>query len=88
MGHASSGVPYPPSGDLGPFAPSGEPKKTQRMSGASSEGTEPDEGDAALSALGAGIKKKTKSSSLAKDSERATIPTETDGLVSLYNRKG
>ena len=88
MGHQpSSGQPYPPSGDLGPFAPSGEPKKVQRMSGASSEGTEPDEGDAALSELGAGIKKKTKSSSLAKDGERATIPTEPGGLVSLYNRK-
>ena len=86
--YGSSGAPYPPSGDLGPFAPSGEPKSVQRMSGASSEGTEPDDGDAALGELGAGIKKKTKSSSLAKDGERATIPTDTDGLLSLYNRKG
>lgn len=89
MGHyGSSGQPYPPSGDLGPFAPSSEPKKVQRVSGASSEGAEPDEGDAALSELGAGIKKKTKSSSLAKDGERATIPTQTDGLLPVYNRKG
>ncbi len=87
MGHQSSGKPYPPSGDLGPFTPSGDPKKVQRVSGASSEGTEPDEGDAALGELGAGIKKKTKSSSLAKDGERATIPTDNDALLSIYNKR-
>lgn len=85
--YGSSGQPYPPSGDLGPFAPSGDPKKVQRVSGASSEGADPDDGDAALGELGAGIKKKTKSSSLAKDGERATIPTETEGLLHIYNRK-
>ena len=85
--YGSSGAPYPPSGDLGSFAPSGDPKKVQRVSGASSEGADPDEGDAALSELGAGIRKKTKSSGLAKDGERATIPTDNDALLSIYNRK-
>lgn len=70
-----------------PFSPQGDPKKVQRMSGASSEGTEPDEGDAALAELGAGIKKRTKSSSLAKDGERVPISLESEGLAkSPYNR--
>ena len=72
-----------------PFAPAGEPKKVQRMSGASSEGAEPDEGDEALAELGAGIRKKTKSSSLSKDGERVPISLESEGLAkSPYNRPG
>ena len=86
MHKMSSGQPYPPDGDLGGFAPSGEPKSVQSMGKASTDGTEPDEGDAALSELGASIKSR-KSSSSVKGEKKVPISLEADALAkSVYNR--
>lgn len=86
--YGSSGQPYSEGNPGGlPFSPSGDTKKVKKMSGASTEGTEPDEGDLALGELGAGIRKKTKSSSLSKDGERVPVSLESEGLAkSPYNR--
>lgn len=87
MHRPSSGQPYTNTNpDGNPFAPSGEPKRVQEIGGASSEGVEPDGGDAALAALGAGIKKKTKSAS-GTSSGKVSLPTAPEALRnSPYNR--
>ena len=90
MGHSpSSGQPYTNTNpDGNPFAPAGEPKRVQEVGGASSEGTAPDEGDAALAELGAGLKKKTRSAS-GTSSGKVALPTASEGLRrSPYNRPG
>ena len=86
MGHQpSSGAPYSEGNPGGlPFAPKGDPKKVQKISGASVD-TEA-EFDEALGEF-APVGKKTKSSSLSKDGERVPISLESEGLAkSPYNR--
>ena len=85
----SSGAPYTNTNpDGNPFAPAGEPKRVQEISGASTEGVEPDGGDAALAELGAGLKKRTKSAS-GTSSGKVALPTASEGLRnSPYNRPG
>ena len=62
MGHyPSSGVPYLPSGDLGPFGPEGEPKKLNDDGSASAEARS--ETDAALAEFAA-LTSKSKISAL------------------------
>ena len=95
----SSGKPYPPDGDLGEFAPKGEPKKVQTMGkgspkdnlsggGSKNPATEadtPDSPDEALSEF-AGIAKASSSSSV-KANTKVPISLEPDALAkSVYNR--
>ena len=86
----SSGKPYgdPGNPDDLYFSVGGDtPEQVQRRSAASSDGTEPDEGDTALGELGAGIKKRTRSSSLANEGQRVPISLEPDALAkSIHNR--
>ena len=81
----SSGQPYSEGNPGGlPHSPTGDPKKVQRISGASVEtDAEFDEALGEFAPLG----KKTKSSSLSKDGERVPISLESEGLAkSPYNR--
>ena len=92
MGHQpSSGAPYCDPGNPADlyFSVSGDaPKKVQEMGGAKTEGTEPDEGDAALGEFGAGIQKKTRSAS-GTSIGKPPLPTAPEGLAkSPYNRPG
>ena len=86
MGHQpSSGQPYGEGNPGGlPNSPSGDPKKVQKISGASvNTDAEFDEALGEFAPLG----KKTKSSSLSKDGERVPISLESEGLAkSPYNR--
>ena len=101
MHKMSSGKPYPPDGDLGEFAPKGEPKSVQKMGKGSPKdnlgggGTKnlhmedetPDSADEALAEF-APIAKASSSSSI-KASTKIPISLESDGLaVSVYNRPG
>ena len=86
----SSGAPYSDPGNPADlfFSVSGEPQKVQEIGGAKTEGTEPDEGDAALAELGASIKKKTRSASVTRQG-RAALPNDPEALAkSPYNRAG
>lgn len=94
MGHQpSSGAPYcDPSNpkDLYFSVEGDTPEMVQKQyGGTSSDGADPDQGDAALSELGAGIKKRTKSSS-SKSGGKAPITFGEDELMNLNpaNRPG
>lgn len=92
MHYPSSGQPYCDPGnpdDLYVSVGGDRPEPVQKTSGASTEGASPDEGDQALAALGASIRRRTRVSHLSKDGERVAIPTDSEGLMrSPYNRRG
>lgn len=69
----SSGMPETPDGDLGGFAPTGEPQNLNRQGGEAPR-TEADV-EAALAEF-ARIAKSHRSSSLRADGERITIPSD------------
>ena len=86
MGHRpSSGQPYcdPGNPDDLYFSVKGDsPEKVQRIGGASTDGAEPDQSGAALSELGAGIKKRTKSAS-ESPGRKSPITFKPDELMNL-----
>jgi len=87
MHRPSSGQPYQDPSNPDTFDVKGDPKKVQEIGKASTEDQDAG-GDAALSELGAGIRKATRSASGTSEG-RASIPTDPEGLApSPYNRKG
>ena len=99
MHKMSSGQPYPPDGDLGGFAPSGEPKKVQNLGKGNPKDDLPRGGsknpatgasvpgspEEALAEF-AGIAKASSSSSVTAQ-KKVPISLESDALAkSVYNR--